>query len=340
MLAQAPIIEEQEEALDADRPIVDPHHHLWDIMPAPGSLQMPQRFLLHEMVETISRSGHAIVQSIAVECGAMYRADGPDLMKPVGEVAFLRGMAAMSASGHYGPCRMVSAIVAGANLMLGDAVEPLLEAQIAAGGGLLRGVRAHTAWSAAGMFGFPCVDGMRDVMQSPGFVAGARVLERLGLSLDIWCFHPQIGDVVALADAVPGLAIVLDHLATPDMAASVGREEEALEEWRTAITRLARRPNVVVKIGGMGMDCTGPIGSRVERAPSEILAERWRPLANYCIDAFTPARAMFESNFPPDSAMGSYGATWNAFKRIASGLTEDEKAALFSGTARRVYRLD
>ncbi|HEX7858128.1 MAG TPA: amidohydrolase family protein [Sphingobium sp.] len=329
----------EEAPLDPDRPIIDPHHHLWEIMPSPGSLQAPQRFLLHEMLETVAQSGHRIVETVAVECGAMYRAEGPDLLKPVGEVEFLRGMAAMSASGHYGPCRLASAIVAGAPLALGDAVRPLLEAQDEAAGGRLRGVRAHTSYSAGGLFGFPCAEETREVMRSPGFHAGAAVLDHMGLSLDIWCLHTQIGQVAELADALPGLAIILDHIGTPDHFAYAGREGEADTEWRTAIADLARRPNVMIKIGGMGMDCTGPIGTRAERAPSEVLAERWRPYALACIEAFTPDRAMFESNFPPDAASGSYGALWNAFKRIALPLSDAEKTALFSGTARRAYRL-
>lgn len=329
---------EEEVPIDPDRPIIDPHHHLWEIMAAPGSLQAPQRMLIHETEAMIAASGHNIVATVAVECGAMYRAGGSDLMKPLGEVEFLRGQAAMSDSGHYGPCRIAAAIVAGAPLGLGDAVAPLLEAQVEAAGGRLRGVRAETAYSAAGMFGFPCSDHRIGVIGSDGFRAGAARLAPLGLSLDIWCFHPQIAEVAALADALPDLTIILDHVGTPDRRAFSAEEADAA--WRAAISDLARRPNVVVKIGGMGMDVDATIGGAGRGLSSQALADRWRPCAEHCIAAFTPARALFESNFPPDAALGSYGATWNAFKRIASPLSEAEKTALFSGTASRVYRLD
>jgi predicted TIM-barrel fold metal-dependent hydrolase len=328
----------EEAPIDPALPIVDPHHHLWEIMASPASLQAPQRVLIHETEAMIAASGHSIVATVAVECGAMVRAHGPDLMKPLGEIEFLRGQGAMSDSGNYGPCRIASAIVAGAPLGLGDAVAPLLEAQVEAGGGRLRGVRAETAYSPAGMFGYPCSEHRRDLIGSPAFRAGAARLAPLGLSLDIWCFHPQIAQVGALADALPDLVIILDHIGTPDHRAMPPQEADA--QWRAAITDLARRSNVRVKIGGMGMDVTATIGGEGQGLSSEALAQRWRPYAKHCIEAFTPARAMFESNFPPDAALGSYGATWNAFKRIASPLSDAEKTALFSGTARAVYRLD
>ncbi|CAN5266898.1 amidohydrolase family protein [soil metagenome] len=330
----------EEAPLDPDRPIIDPHHHLWELMAAPGSFGAPHRALVHETAAMIAASGQNIVQTVAVEAGAMYRAHGPDLMKPVGEVEFLRGQAAMSDSGNYGSTRIAAAIVAGAPLHLGDAVAPLLEAEVEAGGGRLRGVRAETAYSPAGMFGRPCGEHRRGLIGSAAFRAGAARLAPMGLSLDIWCFHPQLAQLGALADALPDLTIILDHIGTPDHAAFAGQAAEADTQWHAAITALAQRPNVVVKVGGMGMDVTTTISGASKGLPSEMLATRWRAYADHIIAAFTPFRAMFESNFPPDAATASYGATWNAFKRIASPLSEGEKTALFSATARRVYQLD
>jgi predicted TIM-barrel fold metal-dependent hydrolase len=113
-----------------------------------------------------------------------------------------------------------------------------------------------------------------------------------------------------------------------------------MAEWSALIAELARRPNVVIKLGGMGMDMDGAIGSSQRSLPSEVLAERWRPMVDTCIAAFSPARAMFESNFPPDNATGSYGATWNAFLRIAAGYSPSEKDDLFRRTAARTYTIE
>ena len=222
-----------EPPIDPDLPIVDPHQHFWEIMPAPGSMHVAQRFLLHEMLATIERSGHNVVQTVAVECNAMYRADGDDALKPVGEVEFCNGMAAMSASGNYGPRRLAAGIVGGANLMLGDAVVPVLDAEIAAAGGRLRGIRFHSAYSEAGMFGMPCDPQTAHSMLQPQYRDSARVLARVGLTLDVWCFHTQLAELVDLATRCPELSIVLDHVGTLESQGRyAGREAEAFAEWK------------------------------------------------------------------------------------------------------------
>lgn len=329
---------DNEPALEPQRPIIDPHLHFWDILPAPGSLQAPQRFLLAEAADTIARSGHAISHTVFVECHAMYRADGPAEWRSLGETEFANGIAAMAASGGYGPCRLGHRIVGNVDLTLGERARAVLEAHVAAAGGRFRGVRMNTAWAASGLFGFPCEPAAETRLRDPRYRQGAAVLADMGLSLDIWCVHTQLADVAALADAVPDLLIVLDHVGTPEsLGWWMGREAEARADWATRLRDLARRPNVVVKIGGMGMDIAGAIPAETGTMPSQMMANRWRPLVETCVEAFGPDRAMFESNYPPDRAAGSYGAIWNAFKRIAQGWAEDEKDALFRQTAARVY---
>src|SRR5579862_4740038 len=123
----------REAALEPGLPIIDPHHHLWDT-PQRG------RYLLHELLDDIG-GGHNIVATVFVDCRAMYRKNGPPEMAPLGEVEFVNGVAAMSASGNYGPCRVAAAIVSHADLLLGARVRDVLEAEIAAGGGRFRGIR-------------------------------------------------------------------------------------------------------------------------------------------------------------------------------------------------------
>jgi predicted TIM-barrel fold metal-dependent hydrolase len=269
----------------------------------------------------------------------MYRQDGPEEMRPIGETEFANGMAAMSASGRYGDCRIAAGIVGRANLRLGESVAPVLEAQIAAGNGRFRGIRMPTAYAEMNLFGRRADPAVRGLMMDAAFRAGVRALGRLGLTLDVWCLHPQLGELADLASACPQTVIILDHLGTPLLSDSEPqRNAEVIASWRVGVIELARRPNVRIKLGGLGMNLNAPLGGDRGAARSSQLAFRWRPYIETCIEAFGPARCMFESNFPADSAC-SYGALWNAFKLIAAAHSNDEKNMLFSGTAENVYRL-
>lgn len=330
----------EEEPLEPQRPIIDPHLHLWDVRGGAGDLVTSPRFLLHEAAAMIAASGHNVTHTVFLECHAMHRADGPEELRPVGETEFVVGQAAMSASGNYGPTKIAHRIVSTANLLLGERVAPVLEAHLAAGGGRFRGIRMRAAYSDAGMFGMPCDPETKGILTRPAFRAGARVVSDMGLSLDVWCFHTQLGELIGLADSLPELSIVLNHIGTPEsMGVWAGREAEARSEWAGLIAQLAERPNVTIKLGGLGMDVSSGIGSNSNPQSSQALADKWRPYLETCIAAFGPDRAMFESNFPPDNAAGSYGATWNAFKIVAADYSEAEKDALFRGTAARVYRM-
>jgi len=329
----------EEAPLDTERAIIDPHLHHWDIKSVPGGLQDPQCFLFDESVQTIAESGHRITHSVFVECHAMYREDGPQEMRSLGETEFANGIAAMSASGNYGPCRFAHRIVGNVDLCLGEGAATVLEAHCRAAGERFRGIRMNTAFSEAGLFGGPAEQAAKNRLADPRFVEGARQLARMGLSLDVWCLHPQLPQLIALADALPDLEIILDHVGTPDLRGRyAGREDEAMAEWREAIAGLAERPNVRVKLSGMGMDVTGRMLAHTGPAASKELAARWKPLVEHCISAFTPQRCMFASNFPPDRNAASYGTVWNAFKRIAQGYSDAERTWLFHDTAAQTYR--
>jgi L-fuconolactonase len=330
----------EEVPIDPERAIVDPHHHLWDHSNVPGAAPESKPFLLQEFVSVIAQSGHNVTRSVYVECMSMYRQDGPKDFRPIGETEFANGMAAMSASGRYGDCRVASGIVGTANLRLGAEVLPILEAQVAAGNGRLRGIRFITAYSDAGIFGRAPDPKKKGIVLEPAFREGVRTMQRFGLSLDVWCFHSQLKEVVDLAAACPDVQIILDHVGTPlKLDAHLGRNGEVFAHWQAGISELARRPNVVVKLGGLGMNLAAPIGTGGGHATSSTLADQWRPYVETCIEVFGAKRCMFESNFPVDNATCTYGALWNAFKLIAARYSDDEKAALFSGTATRVYRL-
>ena len=246
----------------------------------------------------------------------------------------------MSASGGYGSQRLCAGIVGRADLSLGTAVRPVLEAQIAAGGGRLKGIRYAAAWDADPRI-HSSYAAHQGLLAEPDVRAGLRELAALGLSFDAWLYHPQIDDVAGVADAIPDLPIILDHVGAPlGIFSYADRRAEVFGQWRRSIVELARRPNVLVKLGGLGMRLGGFGFHDAERPPSsEALAEAWRPYVMTCIEAFGARRCMFESNFPVDSISGGYGLMWNAFKRLAAGASDEDKRCLFARTAREVYRL-
>jgi L-fuconolactonase len=319
----------EETALEPDLPVIDPHHHLWDRPENP--------YLVPDLLADLG-GGHRIVATVFAECGARYRADGPVELRPVGETAF--AAAAATTAGPHGT-RICAGIIGHADLRLGDAVEPVLRAHLAAGGGRFRGIRQISAWHADPAARASLASPPPGLLADPGVRRGAAVLARLGLSFDAYMYHTQLADLAALADAVPDLAIVLDHTGGAiGIGPYAGRRAETFGEWRAGMRALASRPNIHVKLGGMGMRLFGFGFGAGDRPPSSAaLAAAWAPHVEACIEAFGAGRCMFESNFPVDKGSCSYAVLWNAFKRIAAGASAAEKAALFAGTAARVYRL-
>jgi L-fuconolactonase len=326
----------QEEILEPDLPIVDPHHHLVE-RPETG------RYLLPELLAD-TNSGHNIVATVYLEWLSMYRASGPAEMKPVGEIDFANGVAAMAASGGYGKNQVCAGIVGYADLSLGGAVEQVLQAEIEAGGGSggrFKGIRYISATDPdQAAWGSP-VSRPPGMLMQPKVREGFAKLAPLGLVFDSFMFHPQLGDLIDLARAFPQTPIVLDHVGGAiGLGRYKGKGEEVFAEWSGRIRELATCPSVYVKLGGLGMRVFGfDVHEQVNPPSSETLAGLWRPYIETCIAAFGPERAMFESNFPVDKGSGSYQVFWNAFKRIAAGCSASEKTALFSGTAAKFYRL-
>ena len=271
----------------------------------------------------------------------MYRADGPEAFRPVGEVEFANGVAAMAASGGYGQAAICAGIVSHVNLLLGDGAKPVLEAEIVAGNGRFRGIRHSSAWDAD-----PNVAGMyatrpKGLLLDATFRKGFACLAPLDLSFDAWLFHPQIGELTDLARAFPDTKIVLDHCGGPiGIGSYAGKREEIFPVWKASIQEIAKCPNVVVKLGGLAMCLLGyDFHLRPKPPSSEQAATAWRPYIETCIEAFGPNRCMFESNFPPDKGQCSYQVIFNAFKRLAAQYSEAEKTAMFSKTATDFYRL-
>ena len=324
-----------EETLEPELPICDAHHHFWDYR----TDRVPyHRYLLHELAADIN-SGHNVRSTVFLEARAMYRQTGPEELRPVGEVEFVQGLAAASASGLYGPGRAAAAIVGHADLNLGDDVARVLDALQAASPNRFRGIRHNTSWDPHPEVESRSFDGQ---LQSADFRAGAQVLASRGLAYDNVVYFPQLAELADFARAVPDLTIVSNHIGgLMRVGPYANRDDEVMPAWRDGIAKLAECPNVVMKLGGVGQPRYGfdwhlrdrPIGS-------EELAEAMAPLINYCIEQFGPDRCLFESNFPPDKVSYSYHVMYNAFKRMTAAYSPTERAAMFHDNAVRVYGIE
>ncbi|GAB7551190.1 amidohydrolase family protein [Novosphingobium sp. 11B] len=319
-----------EAALEPDLPIVDPHHHLWD---DDRGLYLIEQFVADTM------SGHNVVSTIYAQYRAMYRADGPTEMKPVGEAEFVNGQAATGASGRYGTIRVAEAMIAYADLLRGDDALPVLEALVRAGNGRLRAIRHGATWD-DGAAAHGRSFGPRGLLADPQFHRGFAHLAPLGLSFDAWLFYHQLPDLAILLEHFPETTVILDHCGGLLGTAPHLDRSAVFEEWKRNIEMLAAFPNLSVKIGGLGMLYLGWDFHLRETPPSsEELADAWRPYVETCIDTFGVERCMFESNFPMDKQSCSYVALWNAFKRITAHRPAAEKTALYHDNAVRTYRL-
>jgi L-fuconolactonase len=324
--------EQIEEILEPELPIIDPHHHLWEWTPALVATLPPPvhpfekvfrrstRYLLDELLADL-RTGHNIRATVFVQCGAMYRADAAPAFKPVGETA---------------------GIVGHVDLTLGAVVSEVLEAHIRVGADRFRGIRHSASYDEDPKVLGPLARTPAGLYESKSFREGYAQLSKYDLSFDAWLLEPQLPELIALVSRFPQVPVILDHVGTPlGIARYEGKRDERFATWRDNIRKLAELPNVCVKLGGLAMPfCNFPSFMQSPPAPSTQLAREWKPFVETCIDAFGVNRCMFESNFPVDKGSCTYPVLWNALKIIVREYSGAEKGALFSETAKRVYRLN
>ena len=322
----------REAPIDADLPIIDPHHHLWD---------RGLRYLFDEIKEDIDAGGHNIRATVYLQCGSMYRAEGDPKFAPVGETEFVNGVAAMSASDLYGPVRFCAGIVGFADLSLGAEVDAVLEAHLRAAGERFKGVRHPAVWDADPSIRTTQVKYPQGLLLDAKFRAGFARLSRYGLSFDSWNYHTQIPELTDLARTFPETTIVLNHIGAPLSIGSLCRPA------RRGVRRLAaehpRPRRMPERLRQARRHGHAHFRIRIRGAAAAAVLRRSRQgvaaLRRNLLEAFGPQRAMFESNFPVDKVYCSYGILWNAFKKLTAACSADEKAALFFNTAKRTYRL-
>lgn len=322
----------QEDIVDPDRRIIDPHHHLW---------RRPGYDYLVEDLWRDTGSGHNIEKTVFVECGAEYRQDGPDHLKCLGETEFVVEQAKQSAASGPGKAE-IAGIVSRADLTLGDNVAEVLEAHQEFGDGKFRGIRQAGARD-------PNPEALTIAGRAPeglysrdDFRLGMKVLGRMGLTYDTWHYHHQNRDFAALARAVPDTTMILDHFGTPlGVGPYADKREEIFEQWKRDIAEIAECDNVVAKLGGLAMPDNGFGWDKQAKPPtSDEFVEAQKRYYLHTIECFGPERCMFESNFPVDKRSLPYAVLYNGLKKIVADFSEDEKDAMFYGTAARVYALN
>jgi L-fuconolactonase len=320
--------------IEPELPIIDAHMHLWHH--AAG-----YRYFVEEYAKDVKTSGHHIEASVYVESRSMYRASGPEHLRSVGEIEFAAGMAAMGASRRYTATRVAAAIVGHADLRLCRRLPEVLDAHMAAANGRFRGIRQGAKWDPDPKVKGAVSADRPGLYLEPEFHRGLAEVAKRGLIFEASIFHPQIPDVADLARAVPQASIVLVHSGSPVGHDSyAGRAEQVHADWLAGMKELAKCPNVTVKLGGILMTLANFDFGLAARPPTSAeLARLWRPFIEPCLDLFGPDRCMVASNFPVDKAGFGYGTVWNMFKRITADCSADEKKAIFSGTAGRMYRI-
>ena len=321
-----------EEILEPDLPIIDPHHHLWDMK--------GKRYLLDDLLSDLN-SGHNIVATVFLECASMYRKTGPEHLKPIGEIEFVNGIAAMSASGKYGNTAICAGIVGFADLTMGASVEEVLNLQTLAGGSRFKGIRYGAGYDPSPHINNSHTNPPPGIYNNRNFREGFAKLKQFDLSFEAWLYHPQIDDVISLARDFPAQPIVLNHFGGPiGIGPYRNKRDQIFTEWKQSIQALSKCPNVFAKLGGLGMVLNGYQFETNSTPPSSLeLAELWSPYFETTIEAFGTNRCMFESNFPVDKVTSTYAVYWNCFKRIAQNASTGEKQQLFHDTAKRFYRL-
>jgi predicted TIM-barrel fold metal-dependent hydrolase len=319
----------REDIIEPALPIVDAHHHLWE--------RPSGRYLLEDLTADLE-AGHNVGATVFIQCGFGYRSDGPEELRPVGETEYIAALAARAEAAGIRAC---AGIVGYCDFRQGDRVDAVLEAHVAAGGGRFKGIRQSAGWDAAVVM-TTSSPAPEHLLMDPAFRAGLRRLGKFGLSYECSLYHPQLPELIDLARALPNQAILANHCGGPiNVGPYRAHLDRTFAAWQRDLRELARCPNVHLKLGGQAMTIRGFVFHEAVLPPSSgELEAAWRPYMATCIDAFGAERCMFESNFPVDKGMCSYPVVWNAFKRLAGGCSDAEKAALFHGTATRFYRLD
>ena len=317
-------------------PIIDPHHHLWDVGFG--------RYYIEELLEDINSSGHNIVSTVYIMSSSntkIYSKDGLEEFKPLTEIEFATSEGKRADLIPNNRVKVNASIVGSVDLTYGNKLQPVLEKAVNISEGRLKGIRMLLASHTDPRISSGAVKSDLGLMLHPNFIDGAKCIQDANLSLDFWIYHTQLNEMEKIARALPDLTIILNHIGGPiHLGEYEGKQAATHREWRSAMMRLSRIPNINVKLGGLGMAVNGAKFHNSKFPPNSVqLSDVWKPWIYETIDMFGFDRCMFESNFPVDKGSCSYGALWNAFKILAKDMSDDEINKLFSKNAAKIYKI-
>ena len=325
-----------EDPISPNIPIIDPHHHLWDVGFG--------RYYIEELLEDINSSGHNIVSTVYIMSSSntkIYSKDGLEEFKPLTEIEFATSEGKRADLIPNNRVKVNASIVGSVDLTYGNKLQPVLEKAVNISEGRLKGIRMLLASHTDPRISSGAVKSDLGLMLHPNFIDGAKCIQDANLSLDFWIYHTQLNEMEKIARALPDLTIILNHIGGPiHLGEYEGKQAATHREWRSAMMRLSRIPNINVKLGGLGMAVNGAKFHNSKFPPNSVqLSDVWKPWIYETIDMFGFDRCMFESNFPVDKGSCSYGALWNAFKIIAKDMSDDEINKLFSKNAAKIYKI-
>ena len=317
-------------------PIIDPHHHLWDVGFG--------RYYIEELLEDINSSGHNILSTVYIMSSSntkIYSKDGLEEFKPLTEIEFATSEGKRADLIPNNRVKVNASIVGSVDLTYGNKLKPVLEKAVNISEGRLKGIRMLLASHTDPRISSGAVKSDLGLMLHPNFIDGAKCIQDANLSLDFWIYHTQLNEMEKIARALPDLIIILNHIGGPiHLGEYEGKQAATHREWRSAMMRLSRIPNINVKLGGLGMAVNGAKFHNSKFPPNSVqLSDVWKPWIYETIDMFGFDRCMFESNFPVDKGSCSYGALWNAFKILAKDMSDDEINKLFSKNAAKIYKI-
>ena len=325
-----------EDPISPNIPIIDPHHHLWDVGFG--------RYYIEELLEDINSSGHNILSTVYIMSSSntkIYSKDGLEEFKPLNEIEFATSEGKRADLIPNNKVKVNASIVGSVDLTYGNKLQPVLEKAVNISEGRLKGIRMLLASHTDPRISSGAVKSDLGLMLHPNFIDGAKCIQNANLSLDFWIYHTQLNEMEKIARSLPDLTIILNHIGGPiHLGEYEGKQAATHREWRSAMMRLSRIPNINVKLGGLGMAVNGAKFHNNKFPPNSVqLSDVWKPWIYETIDMFGFDRCMFESNFPVDKGSCSYGVLWNAFKILAKDMSDDEINKLFSKNAAKIYKI-